>query len=97
MNSVFGVFVVIVLPLSRPQLYLDSVQDLLVDYAVDNDMDCHLDPWRGVDLPIRESPSGVYVEGLTQHTAGSLVVCQSGGTHPIPMVHRMFGPYRDGV
>jgi hypothetical protein len=37
-------------------------------------MDCRLDPWRGVDLPIRESQSGVYVDGLSQHIAGSAIL-----------------------
>ena len=55
------------------QLYLDSVQDLLVDVDdVTADVDARMDPWKGVDLPVRESPSGVYIEGLSSHIARKL-------------------------
>lgn len=52
---------------------MDSVQDLLVDFDEGDDgardVDSRMDPWKGVDLPIREAGAGVYVEGLSTHIA----------------------------
>ena len=54
------------------QIYLDRVQDLLAHYPmVDPARAATVDPWRAADLRVRESSSGVYIEGLTSHIAGT--------------------------
>jgi hypothetical protein len=61
-------------PITNPQIYLDRIQDLLVNYTGDGSGGRpSSDAWRSVDLRVREAPTGVYVEGLTTHAAGAAV------------------------